>query len=100
MADSKTDRVGEPKHKHMSAVEPKKVVPVKQTTSETFEQSIQKDLIDKASSFFGWTLFLLIVVFCIGFFFNGNYGLVSDVIRTLSSVLTFLLGYLFATAKR
>ena len=55
--------------------------------------------ISKVYKIFGWTLALLFIVFVVGFFFEGDRDLVSEIIRIFFSILTFLLGYLFATIR-
>ena len=87
------------KHKDPKTPSPQKIVSVQQTTQEEYSRRIQEGLINKAYRIFGWALFLLFVVFCIGHFTDGDTDLVTEMIRILFSILTFLLGYLFATIR-
>ena len=86
--------------KHPSAApEPDKDAPVRPMTQEEHKRHVERGLISKAYTIFGWTLFLLFAVFLIGFFFDGEESFAGEFMRMLFSILTFLLGYLFATIR-
>ena len=99
MDEIKIEQADKPKYPKSLTAESEKPVPVKHMTQEEYSRHIQKDLISKAYTIFGWTLFLLFAVFVMGFFFDGDGDLVSEIIRIFFSILTFLLGYLFATIR-
>ena len=101
MDEYKAHDIGEPKHRELPQAESVKTFPIKHPTPEEFNQQVQMSLINKAYAIFGWTLFFIMLVFAIGFFTpNGDYGLVNEMIRILSSIITFTLGFLFATTKK
>ena len=92
--------VGKPKYREDSKGPPAKAASVEHMPVEEFNQHIQKDLINKAYSMFGWTMFCVMLVFVIGLFSDRNNDLTFEIVRILSSIITFVLGFLFATTRR
>lgn len=99
MSEPKADKAEAPKHRRDRGAPPEKTVEVRHMTQEEYRRHIDRDLISKAYALFGWVLFLLLVVFAVGFFFGDNENLPGELVRLFSSILTFLLGYLFATVR-
>lgn len=69
-------------------------------SADEFDRHMQESRTNKASLFLGWSIFLVVLVFSADFFFDGESELTTEVVRIFSSVITFLLGYLFASTKK
>jgi len=84
--------------------EPKKAQRAQKVTTEDIEgdhrRRVESDLIQKAYRAFIASVASLVIVFFIGYFFEGDSTLVFEIIRLLSTIITLILGFLFATTRK
>ena len=76
---------------------------VRALTDKHYKQEMEKNLVEKASHALGWMLFLLVAVYITYLVANGgtqgSTEITSEIMRTLGTSITFILGFLFGTGK-
>ncbi|MCL2616536.1 MAG: hypothetical protein FWD96_02675 [Defluviitaleaceae bacterium] len=92
--------IGNPKHPKSTIKPPVKEAYVKLEPQKDFNERIQEDLIDKAYSMFKWTLVCVMLVFFFELFVGEDRELSTEILRILPTIITFALGFLFATTRK